>query len=95
VRRVAFLRLARDLAGNFVMSSPRDRSVSGLTLLRRRGFVVVREGAGVRVGNQLCTLVALRAKADRERRLQAVQASMRAGPRRPAATAEVVTAPAV
>jgi hypothetical protein len=32
-------------------------------------LVVVREGAGFRVGNRLCTLATLRAKAARERRL--------------------------
>lgn len=39
--------------------------------LRQRGFVVTREKSGYRVGNALCDLTELRAKADRERRLSA------------------------
>lgn len=45
--------------------------VDDVALLRRRGYGVTREGAGVRIGNQLCTFAQLREKADRERRLEA------------------------
>ena len=44
-------------------------AVADVRLLRSRGFVVIREGQGYRVGNSVCTLAALRAKAARERRL--------------------------
>jgi hypothetical protein len=44
-------------------------ALDDVRLLRRRGFVVVREGQRCRVGNMLCSLAALRAKAARERRL--------------------------
>jgi hypothetical protein len=44
-------------------------AIEDVRLLRQRGFVVVREGERCRVGNTLCTLAALRAKAARERRL--------------------------
>lgn len=39
--------------------------------LRRKGFTINREGAGLRVGNQPCDFAELRRKADRERRLDA------------------------
>lgn len=44
-------------------------AVDDVRLLRRCGYVVVREGERYRVGNSLCTLAALRAKAAREHRL--------------------------
>jgi len=44
-------------------------AVDDVALLRRRGFVVTREGHRCRVGNTLCSLADLRAKAARERRL--------------------------
>jgi hypothetical protein len=44
-------------------------TVDDVRLLRQRGYVVVREGQRCRVGNMLCSLAALRAKAARERRL--------------------------
>jgi hypothetical protein len=49
-------------------------TVDDVRFLRQQGFVVHREGAGVRIGNTLCTLAALRAKAARERRLLEGQA---------------------
>jgi len=50
----------------------RDRELYGdavddVRLLRSRGFVVVREGAGFMVGNQRCTFAQIEAKAARER----------------------------
>jgi hypothetical protein len=44
-------------------------AVDDVRLLRRRGFVVVREGERYQIGNALCSLADLRAKAARERRL--------------------------
>jgi hypothetical protein len=44
-------------------------------LLRRRGFVVTREGEGFRVGNKVVTAAELIAVADRERRLVGADAS--------------------
>jgi hypothetical protein len=44
-------------------------SAADVRLLRQRGFVVVRAGAGFMVGNQRCTFAQLEAKAARERRL--------------------------
>jgi hypothetical protein len=44
-------------------------TVDDVQFLRQQGFIVHREGAGARVGNTLCSLAALRAKAARERRL--------------------------
>jgi hypothetical protein len=44
-------------------------AIDDVRLLRRRGFVVVRESQRCRVGNMLCSLAALRVKAARERRL--------------------------
>jgi hypothetical protein len=43
--------------------------VDDVRTLRRRGFTVTREGNRYRVGNALCSLAELRAKAARERRL--------------------------
>ena len=40
--------------------------------LRRKGFTINREGAGLRIGNQLTDFAELRRKAARERRLDAV-----------------------
>jgi hypothetical protein len=51
-------------------------AVDDVRLLRRRGFVVTREGHRCRVGNMLCTLAALRGKAARERRLSDAANSM-------------------
>jgi hypothetical protein len=48
-------------------------------LLRRRGFVVTREGEGFRVGNKVVTAAELIAVADRERRLVGADASAAAG----------------
>jgi hypothetical protein len=48
-------------------------AVDDVRLLRQRGFVVVREGQRCRVGNMLCSLAALRAKAARQRRLMEAQ----------------------
>ena len=50
-------------------------TVADVRFLRQQGFVVHREGAGVRVGNTLCTLAGLRAKAARERRQAPARAS--------------------
>jgi len=50
-------------------------AVDDVRLLRSRGYVVVREGERCRVGNQLVTLAALRAKAAGERRLAAFAGS--------------------
>jgi hypothetical protein len=44
-------------------------TVDDVRLLRRCGYVVVREGERCRIGNTLCSLADLRAKAARERRL--------------------------
>ena len=54
-------------------------AIDDVRLLRQRGYVVVREGQGFRVGNQACTLAAMRAKAARERRLIEA-AGLQAGP---------------
>jgi hypothetical protein len=45
-------------------------NVADVMYLRRRGFVVTRAGAGYLVGNAQCTTQQMRAKADRERRLE-------------------------
>ena len=44
-------------------------AVDDVRLLRQRGFFVVREGNRFRIGNAVCSLADLRAKAARERRL--------------------------
>jgi hypothetical protein len=59
----------------------RDRELYGdavddVRLLRRRGFVVVREGERYRIGNAVCSLADLQAKAARERRLADAANSM-------------------
>jgi hypothetical protein len=51
-------------------------AIADVKLLRQRGFLVVREGDRCRVGNSLCSLADLRAKASRERRLTEAASSM-------------------
>jgi hypothetical protein len=55
-------------------------TVDDVRLLRRQGFVVHREGQRCRVGNTLCSLADLRAKAARERRLMEADRPRKAAP---------------
>jgi hypothetical protein len=51
-------------------------AIADVRLLGQRGFVVVREGARCRVGNSLCTIAEMRAKAGCERRVLEAANSM-------------------